>query len=124
MKEGRYFKTAEARRHTLGDLVDRYLREVLPHKPRNASNTKLHLGWWKSKVGCYLLSDVTAAVIVQCRNDLLATQTRRGRPMSPSTVVRYMAALSVALNVAMRDWEWLDDSADAQGQQTAPTAGP
>lgn len=30
--EGRHFKTAEAKRHTLADLVKRYLREVLPHK--------------------------------------------------------------------------------------------
>lgn len=110
IKEGRYFKAAEARRHTLADLVDRYLREVLPHKPRNASNTKQQLNWWKAKLGQHLLSDVTAALIVQSRNELLATKTRRGKLMSPSTVVRYMAALSVALNVAVRDWEWLDDS--------------
>lgn len=110
MKEGRYFKTAEARRHTLADLVDRYLREVVPHKPKNASNTTLHLKWWKAKLGQYRLADVTAALIVQHRNELLATKTRRGKPMAPSTVVRYMAALSVALNVAVKDWEWLDDS--------------
>lgn len=108
--EGRYFKTAEAKRHTVADLVDRYLDEVLPHKPRNASNTKLHLGWWKQRVGHLLLSDLSSAVIVQCRNELLASKTRRHGLMSPSTVVRYMAALSVALNVAMREWEWLDDS--------------
>lgn len=110
MKEGRYFKTAEARRHTLADLVDRYMLEILPHKPKNASNTTLHLGWWKAKLGELPLSEVTAPVIVQRRNELLATRTRRGRAMSPSTVVRYMAALSVALNIAVKDWQWLDDS--------------
>ena len=110
MREGRHFKTAEAKRHTLADLVDRYIREVLPHKPKNASNTQLHLLWWKAKLGHLSLADVTAAAIVQCRNDLMVAVTRRKRPMSPSTVVRYMAALSHALNIAMRDWGWLEDS--------------
>ena len=64
MREGRHFKTAEAKRHTLADLVDRYIREVLPHKPKNASNTQLHLLWWKAKLGHLSLADVTAAAIV------------------------------------------------------------
>lgn len=110
MREGRHFKAAEAKRHTLADLVDRYIREVLPHKPKNASNTELHLRWWKAKLGHLRLADLTSAPIVQCRNDLMGTVTRRKRPMSPSTVVRYMAALSHALNIAMKDWGWLEDS--------------
>src|SRR5690242_1203047 len=30
--EGRHFKTAEAKRHTVADLIERYCREVLPRK--------------------------------------------------------------------------------------------
>ena len=33
IKENRYFKTAESQKHTLGDLVDRYIRDVLLTKP-------------------------------------------------------------------------------------------
>jgi hypothetical protein len=29
---GRHFKTAAAKRHTLAELIDRYLATVLPHK--------------------------------------------------------------------------------------------
>lgn len=108
--EGRYFKTAEAKRHTLGDLVDRYIAEVLPTKPKNASNSKQHLLWWQTKLGSYALSDVTPALIVKCRNDLLATTTRRGTKMANATVVRYMASLSHAFSVAVKDWQWIDDS--------------
>ena len=110
IREGRYFKTAEAKRHTLADLVDRYVLEVLPHKPKNSANTAHQLGWWKSKLGQHTLDEITAARIVQCRNDLLATKTRRNRPMAPATVVRYLAALSHSLNIAVKDWEWMDDS--------------
>ena len=108
--EGRYFKTAKAKRHTLGDLVDRYIKEVLPIKPKNASNTKQHLVWWQSKLGAYALSDVTSALIVKCRNELLATTTRRGTKMANGTVVRYMASLSHAFSLAVKDWQWIDDS--------------
>lgn len=108
--EGRYFKTAEAKHHTLGDLVDRYIAEVLPTKPKNASNSKQHLLWWQTKLGSYALSDVTPALIVKCRNDLLATTTRRGTKMANATVVRYMASLSHAFGLAVKDWQWVDDS--------------
>ena len=107
MREGRHFKTAEAKRHTLGDLVDRYIKEVLPIKPKNASNSEQHLVWWKSKLGAYALSDVTPALIVKCRNDLLATTTRRGTRMANATVVRYMASLSHAFSLAVKDWQWI-----------------
>ena len=110
MREGRHFKTAEAKRHTLGDLADRYISEVLPTKPKNASNSKQHLVWWKSKLGAYALSDVTPALIVKCRNELLATTTRRGTKMANGTVVRYMASLSHAFSLAVKDWQWIDDS--------------
>lgn len=110
IREGRYFKTPEATRHTLSDLVDRYVDEVLPTKPKNASNSKQHLLWWKDKIGAYSLADVTPALVVQCRNDLLATTTRRGTKMANATVVRYMASLSHAFSLAVKDWQWVDDS--------------
>src|ERR1019366_5089121 len=61
IRDGRYFAVAEAKRHTLGELVDRYVNDVLPRKPKNGSSTKQQLLWWKSKLGTYALSDVGAA---------------------------------------------------------------
>ena len=110
MREGRHFKTAEAKRHTLGELVDRYIKEVLPIKPKNATNSEQHLLWWKSKLGAYALSDITPALLVKCRNELLATTTRRGTKMANATVVRYMASLSHAFSLALKDWQWIEDS--------------
>ena len=45
IREGRHFKTTEAKRHTLSDLIERYIKEVLPHKPKNTSNIMQHLQW-------------------------------------------------------------------------------
>ena len=110
IREGRYFNTSEAKRHTLADLVDRYIKEVLPTKSKNASNTKRHLLWWKKHIGNYSLADVTPSIIAEKRNELLSSITIRKKLISPSTVVRYMASLSVALTIAVKEFGWLDDS--------------
>ena len=36
IREGRHFKTVEAKKHTFADLVDRYIKDVLPNKPKQA----------------------------------------------------------------------------------------
>lgn len=104
IREGRYFKTAEAQRHTLAELIDRYIRDVLPTKSKNI-NQLPQLKWWKDRIGAFTLADITPALISECRDTLLIE-----RELAPATVVRYMAALSHAFTIAINDWGWLDDS--------------
>lgn len=110
MREGRHFKTSEAKKHNVGELVDRYIENVIPTKPKNAAATTAQLQWWKSQIGHYLLSDLTPAIIAEQRDKLLKGTTFKGTIRSPSTVVRYLAALSHALTVATKEWGWLDES--------------
>ncbi len=110
MREGRHFKTAEAKKHNVAELVDRYIENVIPTKPKNAAATTAQLQWWKSQIGHYLLSDLTPAIIAEQRDKLLKGTTFKGTIRSPSTVVRYLAALSHALTVATKEWGWLDES--------------
>lgn len=110
MREGRYFKTSEAKRHTVADMVDRYVRDVLPSKPKNSINTQRNLLWWKTQIGNYTLADITPAIIAQHRDALLNSNTTRGTKRSPSTVIRYLAALSHAYTTAMKEWGWVDDT--------------
>jgi integrase len=110
IREGRYFKTLEARRHTLGEGIDRHIREVLPSRPKNSRNTKTILLWWKKQLGALTLADVTSAAIVEQRTALLTTETKRKTLRASATVVRYLAALSHLFSIAMRDWEWVLDS--------------
>ena len=109
IRNRRYFKTAEAQKHTLSEMVTRYIEDVLPTKRKNISQEHL-LKWWANEIGEYTLADVTPALISKCRDKLLKTKTRRGKKMAPATVARYMAALSHAFTVAINEWEWLDDS--------------
>ncbi len=110
IRAGRHIKTAEAKKHTFADMVDRYIKNVLPTKPKQQERQTQQLRWWESKLGDYLLADVTTALIVQYRDELANTINRRGVKNSPATVVRYMAALSHCFNTAVNEWQWLEDS--------------
>lgn len=109
IRENRYFKTAKARKNTFGQLIDRYIQEELPKKAKNI-NQKPQLLWWKSELGEYTLADITPDKIAECRDKLINGKTDTGFVFAPATVVRYMAALSHAFTVSIREWQWLDDS--------------
>jgi integrase len=110
VRRGKYFQTAEARKHTFGQLVDRYIETVLPRKPKIAKKQATQLLWWKDQIGERLLSDVNTALIVELRDKLLAGVTYRHTKRSPATVNRYLAVLSHAFSVAVNEWQWLSES--------------
>ncbi len=110
MKEGRYLKTVEAKKHTLAELIDRYIRDVLPRKPKSLSRQTIQLNWWKENLGFCLLSNLTPSLIAEYRDRLGREETVKGTERSPATIVRYLAALSHALTIASKEWEWIDDS--------------
>lgn len=110
IREGRHFKTTEAKKHTLGELIDRYIRDVLPTKKKSEQKQTAQLIWWKQKIGYHLLSEITPSMIAEQRDRLLHEVTRRKKTRNPSTVVRYLAALSHAFTVAIKEWGWIQDS--------------
>ena len=87
IREGRHFKTTEAKRRTLGELIDRYIKDILPTKPKNSKNRTLHLNWWKEELGKYSLAEISPALIAEKRDKLANGITRRHIKRSPSTVV-------------------------------------
>lgn len=108
IRDGRFFKTIEAKKHTFNEMVDRYIRQVLPLKPKMQAQQTSQLEWWKSKLGHYLLSDVTPALIGECRDQLLHEETHRGKLRSPATTNRYIAALSHCYTMALNEWGWVE----------------
>ncbi|MBF0371703.1 MAG: site-specific integrase [Magnetococcales bacterium] len=110
IREGRHFRTSEAKRHTLGEAVDRYLRDVMPTKPKQAVDQTRQLKWWKSEIGDYTLADCTPALIAECRDKLGRGLTRKKIPRSPATVTRYLSALSHLFTIATQEWGWIETS--------------
>ena len=111
MRSGRYRSESEARRRTFGEMIDRYVSDVLPTKGKG---TRIVQGpqyqRWKDELGPRLLSEVTPRVIAEARDNLLREQTVRGRQRTTSTVVRYLAALSHCYSIAIKEWDWVDDN--------------
>jgi len=103
MREGRYFPQREAKRRTLGDLVDRQLETVRTKRPHDYDRQRGLLGWWREQLGDYALAQVTPAVIAKHRDELLKVR-------SPATVNRHLAALSKAFSNALREWHWIQDN--------------
>jgi len=102
--EGRHFQASEAKKHTLTDLIDRYISEVLPQKrPSTIPDQARQLHWWQTHLGHCLLADITPAVLVKYRNILT-----HGR--ANGTVNRYLAVLSHAFTMAVREWQWCADN--------------
>ena len=89
---------------TLGDLLQRYRREMLPHKRRSTqANQANHLDWWTEALGPWPMADVTPARLGACRDAL--AQTR-----APGTVNQYLRTLSHAFSIAVNEWGWLDQN--------------
>ncbi len=113
IREGRHFRTVEAKRHTLSELIDRYIRDVLPHKGSNAKQIKIQttqLLWWKEQLGAYSLADISPARIGEMRDHFLAEPSQAGKKRSGATANRYLAILSHAFTIATKEWGWCDEN--------------
>lgn len=110
LREGRYFKTAQAKKHTLSESVDRYLREVNPLRPRSMRDRQRHLEWWSAEIGHLTLADLTPVLVSEFREKLASETTVRGEKRSPATVNRYLASIAHLFTTAVRDWGWAEDN--------------
>ena len=110
IREGRHFKTSEAKKHTVKELIDRYQSDVLSKNPKKLKSQTFQYEWWAGQIGDYSLADIRPSLISEMREKLLNELNTKGRKRSPATVVRYMAALSHAFSIAVKEWEWLESN--------------
>ncbi len=82
-----HFEGESNRNRLLAELIDRYMKHVLPRK-RDPRNGNRQLLWWRERLGAMKVREVTRAVVSQCRDELGAVvggKVARGR----ATVTRY-----------------------------------
>jgi integrase len=121
MIEGKHFRNVEARRRTLKEAIDRYMKEIVPQK-RDGKMSRTNLPYWREKLGNLKLADVTPAILVEHRDRLARGSFKRATPgsrrstvkgdarqfrRSPATVNRYLIALSHVFTVARKEWHWV-----------------
>jgi integrase len=110
IREGRYFKTTESRKHTLADLADRYINSVLAIHPKKREKQTRQFEWWINSIGYYSLADVTPQLIAEQRDKLSMGITRTGNQRTAATVNRYLGALSHAFTIGIKEWGWCEDN--------------
>lgn len=99
-----------SRRKTLSELIDRYVQEVLPRKPKNALVQQRQLEVWKKELGHLLIADITPARIVGFRQTLLDTPGTTKRVRGYATSNRYLAVLSHLFTFAVDEWGWATEN--------------
>ena len=104
------FHAAEAlpedRRHTLSDVLRRYLEDVVPWKRGRKYETVRINAWLRGEMdfpGDVALADLTSDLIGKWRD-------RRLTVVQSSTVLRELKVLSAAMNIAVREWGWCKSS--------------
>jgi len=74
-------------KHTLSEAIDRYSKEVLPHKPKNPKNVLCHLIRWKQELEHHRLNRVTSASIGEVREKLIGESVPSGNRYKSNTTV-------------------------------------
>ena len=114
MKLGKHIQPSESKKHTLSELINRYITNELPKRKSDINKFKMQLKWWNDKLGDYYLSAITPAKLTQTK-ELLETEKsskpQKGRTTrTPATVNRYLSTLSIVLSYACNEYGWLDEN--------------
>lgn len=97
LDRGSYVNSVEAQRITLGGLIDRYIREVLPAM-KGAKEDGIRLAAMKrNRVAKLSLASLTPEAIGKYRDERLRT-------VAAGTVIRNLAYISSVINHARREW--------------------
>src|SRR5688500_2416375 len=74
LKRGKHLPSSEAARRTVAEMIDRFVTHSLPRKKHNRDSAKTAalLEWWKGRIGKVSISNVTPALVAECRDELLA----------------------------------------------------
>ena len=101
IRDDKHFIKNAAKKHTLSDLIERFLDH-----PSLKDKTKLNYGpqlkWWVNQLGDSKLADITPDKISRSRDGLL----KKG--FQKSSTNRYVAALSSAYSMAVKEFGWID----------------
>lgn len=109
LSRGVYVPTGDDRRRTVADLIDKTIAEHLPTKAngKSAHSVARQLQWWRTELGTLTLDKLTPGRIAEARLTLRKRRTRTGTCITPATVNRFLAALSVATKWAWKELRWL-----------------
>ncbi len=110
LKQTRYFPHDAGKNRTFATFADHYIAHHLPKNPKALLKQTQMMHFWKSHLGKYYLPHISPSLIASSRDLLLSQKTPRGSLRSPSTVNRYLAALSRSFTICIREYGWLKEN--------------
>lgn len=102
IEQGVHLKSIEAKKHTLNELIGRYIEFYIADNRKDRKRIP-QLRWWQAQLGDYLLTEMTAPRISEMKQ-------RLSKDKSNATVNRYLAALSHVFTMAVNEWEWMGEN--------------
>lgn len=94
---------SEAKKHFLADVIDRYIKEVLPGK-KSSKDQRQQLLVWRGLLGDSKLSEITTNRLLKARDTISKHDGRSGGLVSNATINRYWAALNHVLEISVREY--------------------
>ena len=110
VRQGRYFGTEERKERTFTEVADRYLAQENPSNVKSFHKCRIQILWWEERLKDYYLCRITSSMISEIKEELLKEKTPKGTLRSQSTANRYLAALSSAFSMAVKEWGWLKEN--------------
>ncbi len=114
IKRGKRIETPESRKHTINELIDKYIDYKIPQRKSEQEKYVKQLLWWKDKIGAFYLANVSPSKLAECK-ELLETEPsikpKHGRKTrTPATVNRYLMILSSVFSYAIYELNWIDEN--------------
>ena len=105
VNQSKHFGYNIGKQHKLHDVIEPYIKEILPGKALNtARGQKTQLEWWQGELGTHRLSDISTSQVIKSRSRLMEPD-EAGNIRTPATINRYTAALRHVFNTALKQWE-------------------
>ncbi len=120
--EGKHFASEQIGKRDIEQLIDRYIDEILPLKPKSYRDQKYQLNYWKEAFRGKTIGDVNAALISEEKIKLSKGKTNRGI-RSQARVNRYLAVLSHMYTIAVKEWGWAYDNPVSKVSRFKESAG-
>jgi integrase len=107
IQSGMHIRQSQASSRTFSDLLDEYVKVVLPTKKQDVSVNDAMVAFWRKQIGAYSLSAVSTKLIEEKRDLLASEKSPRKKPRAPATVLKYMMLLSHIFSTAV-NWQWCE----------------
>ena len=100
LDQGRYIDYGEASKITLGEVMQRYIRE---DKHKKIKSWRMH----EFRIGILLQDTISDTNLLRLSSKHLSEfKDRKRSEIGPSTYNKYLSLISVVIDTAMKDWEF------------------